>query len=176
MSDLKKIALELLEKYHSAEDMVIGETSINLKADGAELDAQIADYKARIEAHANLIDVLLDGACGTLADIAFSADLMLEGCRSNARYRYEIIRATTGDLPTRIESAEPKGDCAAALTDLVQKLAETCPKVSGFEIIAYVKDWFLPKALKAIAEAAEPASCGCQGEHSEYCPVSGFII
>lgn len=50
MSELKTIALELLEKYRSAEDMCIGETSINLKADDAELDAEVAAFKARIEA------------------------------------------------------------------------------------------------------------------------------
>jgi len=47
--DLKDIALELLGKYNSNERACIGEWSHQDEKDYAELKAEVAEYKARIE-------------------------------------------------------------------------------------------------------------------------------
>lgn len=82
--------------------------------EGLECTAPAAIAKlirAEIPAPSDL-ETLLDDACGTLADIGFSDDLTLSGCRKKAQKRYAAIRSITdpeeaASTQARIEAAEP---------------------------------------------------------------------
>jgi hypothetical protein len=46
---LRKIALELLEKYREAEECCIGEMSSDSRAHLEKLEAELAEYRTRID-------------------------------------------------------------------------------------------------------------------------------